>query len=102
MILRSDTEWPAASPSRSASLALDAENGRPVQVTNADKPPYKSGTFTDSAADDGAYWNVRKFADGAAIALSHEHDRDIDVFMDRETAVAFAHALLWTVDAESS
>jgi hypothetical protein len=67
-------------------------------VTNADEPPFKSGTFTDSAANDGAYWNVRKFPDGAAIALSHAHDRDIDVFMDKATAVAFARALLWAVD----
>ena len=89
-------------PSTSASLELDAENGQRAQVTNVDKPPYKSGTFTDSAADAGAYWNVRKFAHGAAIALSHEHDCDIDVFMDRETAVAFARALLWAVDAERS
>ena len=69
-------------------------------MTNADEPHFKSGRFTDSAADDGAYWNVRKFPDGAAIGLSHEHDRDIDVFMDRATAVAFAHALLWAVDGE--
>jgi hypothetical protein len=71
-------------------------------VTNVEEPRFKSGEFTDSAAGDGAYWSVRKFPEGAAIALSHEHDRDIDVFMDRDTAVAFAHALLWAVDAESS
>jgi hypothetical protein len=70
-------------------------------MTNAEDPPSKSGTFTDSAANDGAYWNVRKFPEGAAIGLSHQHDRDIDVFMDRDTAVAFAHALLWAVDGEN-
>lgn len=71
-------------------------------MTDVGKPPFKSRTFTDSTTNNEAYWNVRKFPEGAAIALSHEHDGDIDVFMERETAVAFAHALLWAVDAETS
>lgn len=31
-------------------------------VTDADKPPSKSATFTDTAADDGAFWAVRRFS----------------------------------------
>jgi hypothetical protein len=83
------------------SVDITAGIRHSARVTNVEEPPFKSGTFRDSAADDGGYWNVRKFPEGAAVGLSHEHDRDIDVFMDRDTAVAFARALLWSVDAET-
>ncbi len=71
-------------------------------MTDSDNPPTRSGTFTDLGANDGAYWNVRKFPIGIAVALSLESDRDIDVVMDEPKAREFASALLWAIDAAST
>jgi hypothetical protein len=39
---------------RSASLASATPIGRSTRVTNVEKPPFRSGTFMDSDANEGA------------------------------------------------